>query len=139
MLHIYFIILFRVERQCNKAITYNGIHIKEGTIVTVPSFALHYDEDYYPEPEKFDPERWSPENKAQINPNTWMPFGMGPRNCVGMRFAMEVLKIALCTLVHKFEFFPVPETEEKLKFGKGLLQFSQPIHGMIGIKLRGDN
>ena len=39
-----------------------------------------------------------------------MPFGMGPRNCIGMRFAMEEMKIALCALVKNFRFFPVPET-----------------------------
>ena len=102
-------------------------------IVTVPSFALHYDADYYPEPETFNPERyntttrlsqpqlifnliyafeirWSNENKANMNPNAYLPFGMGPRNCVGMRFAMEEIKIALCTIVKNFRFFPTDET-----------------------------
>ena len=54
--------------------------------------------------------RWSNENKANMNPNAYMPFGMGPRNCVGMRFAMEEIKIALCTIVKNFRFFPVAET-----------------------------
>jgi cytochrome P450 len=44
------------------------------------------------------------------NPNAYMPFGMGPRNCVGMRFAMEEIKIVLCTIVKNFRFFPVAET-----------------------------
>ena len=102
-------------------------------IVTVPSFALHYDADYYPEPETFNPDRyntttrlsrpqlvfnliyafeirWSNENKANMNPNAYLPFGMGPRNCVGMRFAMEEIKIALCTIVKNFRFFPTDET-----------------------------
>jgi cytochrome P450 len=39
-----------------------------------------------------------------------MGFGAGPRNCVGMRFAMEEMKIAICTMVQKFRFFPVKET-----------------------------
>ncbi len=54
--------------------------------------------------------RWSPENKANLNPYAFMSFGMGPRNCVGMRFAMEEMKIALCTIVKQFRFFCVEET-----------------------------
>ena len=49
--------IFRVERECNKDVTYNGIHIKKGTVVSVPIFALHYDADYYPDPETFNPDR----------------------------------------------------------------------------------
>lgn len=61
-------------------------------------------------PLKTEFERWTPENKSKLNPNAWMPFGMGPRNCVGMRFALEEAKMALAVLVKKFRFFPVEET-----------------------------
>jgi cytochrome P450 len=54
--------------------------------------------------------RWSPENKINRNPYSFMAFGMGPRNCVGMRFAMEEMKIAICTMVQKFRFYPIDET-----------------------------
>lgn len=54
--------------------------------------------------------RWAPENKSKLNPNAWMPFGMGPRNCVGMRFALEEAKMALAVLVKQFRFFSVKET-----------------------------
>ena len=54
--------------------------------------------------------RWSPENKANRNPYAFMGFGIGPRNCVGMRFAMEEMKIAICTMIKKFRFYPVEET-----------------------------
>ena len=47
----------RVERQCNKEVTYNGIKIKKGMVVNVPAFALHYDKEYYPEPNRFNPDR----------------------------------------------------------------------------------
>ena len=47
----------RVERGCNKDVTYDGVHIKKGIVVTVPIFALHYDEEYYPDPYTFNPDR----------------------------------------------------------------------------------
>nr|CAH0100172.1 unnamed protein product [Daphnia galeata] len=104
--------LLRVDRQCTKDYSYdNGrIKIKKGQLVTVPAFALHHMEEYYPDPEKFNPERWSPENKINRNPYSFMAFGMGPRNCVGLRFAMEEMKIAICTMVQKFRFYPIDET-----------------------------
>ncbi len=54
--------------------------------------------------------RWAPENKDNLNPYTGMPFGMGPRNSVGMRFALQEIKIALSTLISQVRFYPVPET-----------------------------
>ncbi|XP_046449629.1 cytochrome P450 3A14-like [Daphnia pulex] len=133
--------LIRVERQCTKDYSYdNGrIKIKKGQLVTVPAFALHHMEEYYPDPEKFDPERWSPENKANRNPYAFMAFGVGPRNCVGMRFALEEMKIAICCLVQKFRFFPVEETPEQLRFDDGLVQILQPIRAVVGIELRQSN
>ncbi|XP_057367195.1 cytochrome P450 3A2-like isoform X1 [Daphnia carinata] len=128
----------RVERQCTKDYSYdNGrIHIKKGHIVTVPAYALHHMEEYYPDPEKFDPERWTPENKAKRSPYTFMAFGTGPRNCIGMRFAMEEMKIAICTIVQKFRFFPVEETPEKLRFDDGFTTALQSIRMAVGIEFR---
>lgn len=54
--------------------------------------------------------RWDTDSPIKPDPSAYMPFGMGPRNCVGMRFAMEEMKIALCTLIAEFRFFPVDET-----------------------------
>lgn len=122
----------RVERECNKDISYDGIHIKKGMIVSVPVFALHYCEEYYPEPEKFDPDRWAPENKANLNPYAFMTFGMGPRNCVGMRFALEEIKLALCSVVSRIEFVRVKETTDKLQFKDGFVG-TQPANLFIGV------
>nr|CAH0110992.1 unnamed protein product [Daphnia galeata] len=126
----------RVERACNKEVNYDGVQIKKGVVVTVSAFALHYDEEYYPDPYRFNPDRWDPESEIKPNPNVFMPFGMGPRNCVGMRFAMEEMKIALCTIVKHFRFFPVKETPEEMQFEDGFLGVVQPIHATVGIETR---
>ncbi|KAI9562843.1 hypothetical protein GHT06_010298 [Daphnia sinensis] len=128
--------LLRVERQCTKDYSYdNGrIHFKKGQLVTVPAYALHRMEEYYPDPEKFDPDRWSPENKAKRSPYTFMAFGLGPRNCVGMRFAMEEMKIAIATMIQKFRFFPVKETP--LRFFDGFCILLQHFDATVGVELR---
>nr|QST15045.1 CYP360A5 protein [Diaphanosoma celebensis] len=126
----------RLERECNQDVTYDGVHIKKGTLVTVPIYAVHHSEEFYPEPEKFDPDRWDPANDNQPNPYSFLSFGFGPRNCAGMKFAQEEIKIALCTLLRKFEFYPVAETPDKLHMDFGFLIGNQPTNAVVGIKLR---
>jgi cytochrome P450 len=57
--------------------------LKKGHGVLIPILGLHMDEEYWSEPDKFIPERFSPENKSNINQYAYMPFGQGPRNCIG--------------------------------------------------------
>ena len=64
--------------------------------------------------------RFSQENKGGINPYHFMPFGHGPRNCVGMRFALVEAKTTLVKLIHRFKFERTEETEVRL-FIYGLL------------------
>lgn len=76
----------QITRKCDKDYPVPGtdVVIEKGTPVFIPVYGLHHDPEYYPNPEKFDPERFSAENKKQILPFTYMPFGEGPRLCIGM-------------------------------------------------------
>lgn len=78
--------------------------LPKGLLVMVPIYGLHHDEDFYPNPEVYDPERFSPEEVRKRNPYTFMPFGEGPRNCIGMRFGMMQAKVGLATLLKNFSF-----------------------------------
>ena len=57
--------------------------LKGGTGVYTPVYAMHHDPEYFPQPDKYDPERFSDENKDSIAPFSYLPFGEGPRNCLG--------------------------------------------------------
>lgn len=57
--------------------------VEKGQIIFIPINAIHKDKKYFSDPEKFDPERFSVENKASINPGAYFPFGLGLRRCVG--------------------------------------------------------
>ncbi|KAM4820706.1 cytochrome P450 3A12-like isoform 3-T4 [Thomomys bottae] len=121
-------IVARVERVCKKDVEINGMLIPKNLLMIVPVYALHHDTKYWPEPEEFRPERFSKKNKESINPYVYMPFGAGPRNCIGMRFALMNIKIALVRLMQNFSFQPCKETQIPLKLVKrGLLQPEKPI------------
>ena len=57
--------------------------LEKGVRVVIPVYAIHHDPRYYPEPERFDPERFSEEVKSTRPHYTYLPFGEGPRNCIG--------------------------------------------------------
>lgn len=61
------------------------------------------DPEYYPDPEKFNPENFRPENKAKRHSMTFLPFGDGPRNCVGSRLGVLITKAAVAAIISKFK------------------------------------
>ncbi|KAG4076825.1 hypothetical protein HA402_004427 [Bradysia odoriphaga] len=87
---------------------------KDSTVI-IPVLGIHRDKRYYPNPEKFDPERFSAENKAE-NDRMFFGFGEGPRNCIGYRFGMVQTRIGLISLLSKFEFTSCSRTMEELKY-----------------------
>ncbi|KAB1263435.1 Cytochrome P450 3A12 [Camelus dromedarius] len=102
----------RLERVCKKDVEINGVFIPKGTVVMVPVYALHKDPALWTEPEEFRPERFSKKNQDSINPYTYLPFGTGPRNCIGTRFAMMSMKLALAKVLQNFSFKPCKETQK---------------------------
>lgn len=65
------------------------LHVDAGSAVMLPMFLIQRDEKYFPNPEKFDPDRFSDENKSKIVSGTYFPFGMGPRICIGILDSKE--------------------------------------------------
>ena len=109
--------LFRLDRTAQKDYfdSETGIKIPKGTAISIPIHAIHRDPDFYPDPETFNPERFLPENKGSLVQYTWLPFGSGPRNCIGMRFALLEAKLALAEMVRKYQFFRTDNTDVPLQ------------------------
>ncbi|KAH8291112.1 hypothetical protein KR054_008817 [Drosophila jambulina] len=90
--------------------------IEAGQLVFIPATGIHHDPSIYPNPNEFQPERFSPEMVASRPSVAWLPFGDGPRNCLGMRFGQMQMRIALALLIKNFRFSTCPETPDPLVF-----------------------
>lgn len=105
-----------VDRECTKPYAMDGndgrkIKIRVGDGLWIPILGLHRDPDYFPEPLQFDPERFSDERKDSIVSGTYLPFGIGPRNCIGSRFALMECKAYIYYLLTNFTFEVAPNSE----------------------------
>ncbi|CAD0202166.1 unnamed protein product [Chrysodeixis includens] len=105
-----------LQRKCTVDYKIPGtdLTIEKGTIVLVSPRGIHHDEKYYPNPEVFDPDRFNPEEVGKRHPCAYLPFGLGQRNCIGMRFGK--LQAALCVtrLLRKFRIEPSKNTNRDL-------------------------
>ncbi|XP_015591510.1 cytochrome P450 9e2-like [Cephus cinctus] len=112
-----------IDRVCVKSFKlpqsmpgYNDVTVEKDSSMWFPVRALHYDPQYFPDPYKFDPERFNDENKNKIVPCTYLPFGLGPRKCIGNRFALMETKIIMTHLIQNFVFERTEKTLDPTKF-----------------------
>ncbi|XP_055898064.1 cytochrome P450 3A24-like [Biomphalaria glabrata] len=107
-----------INRRCVQDAYIQDIYFPKDMIVLIPLYAIHCDPEIYPEPDKFDPERFISENKATRHPYAHLPFGQGPRNCIGMRLALLELKIVIAAILQKFTPVPCSKTVYPIKLSK---------------------
>ncbi|XP_071504345.1 cytochrome P450 3A19-like [Diadema antillarum] len=105
------------DRKCTKDYTSKNLNVPKGGQVIISIISVHRDPEYWPNPDVFDPERFTKENRKGRHPFAWMPFGAGPRNCVGMRFALMEMKMAIVRVLQKYRFEISPKTPVPVKFG----------------------
>ncbi|XP_026489547.2 cytochrome P450 6k1-like [Vanessa tameamea] len=82
--------------------------IEAGTVVFINSIGMHHDPEYFPEPHKFDPDRFLPENRSKIEPYSYLPFGEGPRGCIGKRFAYMTIQFGLTSVLLNYKIKSCP-------------------------------
>ncbi|GBM26738.1 Thromboxane-A synthase [Araneus ventricosus] len=108
-------LLFRLEREAaaDHKLGDTGIIIPKGMLITIPVYAMHRDPKYWPNPERFDPERFEPEVEKNRPEFCYLPFGAGPRKCLGKTFALIEIKFCLAYVVRHFKVNRCPETKLK--------------------------
>jgi cytochrome P450 len=103
--------------------------VKEGGIIVMPIFAIHRHRKLWEDPARFDPERFSPEREAQQVRYQYLPFGAGPRVCIGASFAMLEATILLASFVRAARF-KVPDGHVPVPLSRIALQpkGGMPLH-----------
>ncbi|KAG0417114.1 hypothetical protein HPB47_005873 [Ixodes persulcatus] len=107
------VVLF-VNRLCREHTMVMGHSLPAGANVIVPTWHMHHDPDIWHEPFKFVPERFSQGDKA-YDPSVYSPFGLGPRICIGKRFAILELKLAICKIIRKYKVAQCDQTQDPLR------------------------
>lgn len=110
--------------QTNYAIPGTNIVIDKGTAIIIPVYGIHHDPEIYPDPETFDPNRFSPEEIQKRHSMAWLAFGEGPRNCIALRFGMMQTRIGLITLLTNFKFAPCSKTPVPVVFANSPIVLS---------------
>ncbi|XP_058794431.1 cytochrome P450 9e2-like [Phymastichus coffea] len=108
-------------KRCTEEITLKGndgltCHLKPGDPILIPVVGIQHDEKYWPNPEIFDPDRFSPENRAKNNRYTFLAFGEGPRICVGIRLALMLVKQITASLIIRFVIEHSSKTKVPLEY-----------------------
>ena len=81
---------------------YQGLHIPKGTLFSLYFYGLHHDPKYWDAPEEFRPGRFAPGQARPVQPNAYVPFGGGPRLCIGMQFALTEMQLVTLELLRQF-------------------------------------
>ena len=96
--------VFVFARQAIEDSELGGAPIAKHMPIMVPVYAIHRKREFWPDPHTFDPNRFLPENEAARHKLAWMPFGAGPRVCIGNHFAMMEAQLVLCRMLYHARF-----------------------------------
>jgi cytochrome P450 len=100
-----------LSRMSEQADTLAGVEVRPRSLVVIAPYVLHRHERLWDRPDVFDPSRFLAEAKAKIARFAYLPFGAGPRTCIGSSFALQEATIVLATLVQRFDMQLLPDAD----------------------------
>jgi len=99
---------YAFSRRALRDVEIDGYRVPKGWVVLLAPYTLHRREEFFPEPETFDPERFTPAREKQLPRYAFLPFGAGPRICIGLHFAMMEGQLLLATIAQRVSFSLLP-------------------------------
>lgn len=107
-LHSFLLLMRRARRD----VVIGDVELPVGTEVAFSPYAMHRDARVYEDPARFDPDRWLPANKAGRSRAEFIPFGAGPRKCIGEGYARMQMSIVLATVLSKWRLRPAESASQ---------------------------
>ncbi|XP_035217741.1 cytochrome P450 4V2-like [Stegodyphus dumicola] len=114
-------------KHATKDTKFSGYTIPKGASCFVFTYELHRDKDVFPDPEKFDPDRFLPENSRNRHPYAYIPFSAGPRNCIGQRFAIMEEKTVVSHILRNYTLESLDPRDTITPAAEIILRSSKPL------------
>lgn len=116
-------------REASSDIEIDDIYIEKGTVVQAPVWQIHHDKDVWPDPWKFDPERFTTENRKAHHPMAFLTFGSGPHVCLGIQLANYEAKLIIKRLLTSYRIETTERTPElNFKYSTVFINPSGPVY-----------
>ncbi|XP_015127506.1 cytochrome P450 4C1 [Diachasma alloeum] len=117
-----------VSRKVTEDTKLKDYFIPRGTEVCVHIHATHHDPNFWPNPDVFDPDRFSPERSKGRHPYSYLPFGFGPRTCIGAKFALLEIRTVMAKVLSNFCLEPVDLIGDVRFLMDFIIRFGEPVH-----------
>src|SRR5262249_10177484 len=124
--------IWLLMRRPTTDVNLGGIPLTAGTELIISPHALHHDARYFPNPDHFDPDRWSPEHAHHIPRAAYLPFAAGPHQCIGSAFALAQTPVVAATVLPRTLLPPVPDAP----VGTKLANIAVPDHLVMTVTPR---
>jgi cytochrome P450 len=122
-----------ITREASEDVEIGGWRVPRGAMLRITPYAVHHDPRWFPDPERFDPDRFAPGRVEQMPRGAYVPFGIGPRVCIGSMFATIEMTLIAAMLLQRFRFAmppgapaPTPRLKVTLRPADGLRLLLQP-------------